>query len=132
MLKALFVWLDGHPGSYWVIALGPTLLLFVQIYSAVRQESAGRAGPRHATAWHDAAVLFLFLFAWRWPFLLVASEFNPDESQLIAGTITLAHDPVFWRSVDGTTSGPLNFYVLLPVHWLGASSTFRPNTCRSA
>ncbi|HEY8993866.1 MAG TPA: hypothetical protein VIM71_04225, partial [Lacunisphaera sp.] len=55
----------------------------------------------------------------RWPFLLAANDFNPDESQLIAGAITLTHDPVFWRSVDGTTSGPLNFYALLPLHWLG-------------
>ena len=53
----------------------------------------------------------LFLLAWRWPFLLQASEYNPDESQLLAGALTLTRDPVFWRSVDGTTSGPLNFYL---------------------
>jgi hypothetical protein len=48
-----------------------------------------------------------------------SDDLNPDESQLIAGAIALTHDPVFWRSVDGTTSGPLNYYVLLPLHWLG-------------
>lgn len=76
--------------------------------------------------WHDgpqkktvsgffwSLLLLLVLFAWRWPPLFSQVEFNPDESQLAAGAITLIHDPVFWRSVDGTTSGPLNFYVLVP------------------
>jgi len=30
-----------------------------------------------------------------------AAQLNPDESQLIAGALTLRHDSVFWRSVDG-------------------------------
>jgi len=67
-----------------------------------------------------ALLLFGVLLAWRWPFLLSATELgNPNESQLVAGAITLSYDPVFYRSVDGTTSGPLNFYALLPTHWLG-------------
>ena len=119
MLKMLFTWLDAHHGAYWAIALGPTLLLGGWILSAGKQEARGPVTPRPLLIWLDAIILFLFLFAWRWPFLLVANEFNPDESQLIAGAITLSHDPIFWRSVDGTTSGPLNFYVLLPLHWLG-------------
>jgi hypothetical protein len=65
-------------------------------------------------------IILAFLLAWRWPFLFSATEYNPDESQILAGSITLSHDPVFWRAVDGTTSGPLNFYALLPIHWLGA------------
>jgi len=39
---------------------------------------------------------------------------NQDESQLLAGAITLRHDPLFWRSVDGGTAGPLDFYALIP------------------
>jgi hypothetical protein len=119
LLKILFTWLDAHHGAYWVIALGPTLLLGGWILSAGKQEARGPVTPRPWLIWLDAIILFLFLFAWRWPFLLVANEFNPDESQLIAGAITLSHDPIFWRSVDGATSGPLNFYALLPLHWLG-------------
>ncbi|WP_415908512.1 hypothetical protein [Oleiharenicola sp. Vm1] len=64
------------------------------------------------------------LLAWRWPWLLAASEFNPDESQIIAGAMALAHDPVFWRSVDGTTSGPLNYYPLVPIAWLDLPMDF--------
>jgi len=69
----------------------------------------GRAG---ATA---AALILLGLGAWRWPAVVSPEEYNPDESQLVAGALTLAADPVFWRAVDGTTSGPLNFYALLPL-----------------
>ena len=119
MLKILFTWLDAHHGAYWAIALGPTLLLGGWILSAGKQEARGPVTPRPWLIWLDAIILFLFLFAWRWPFLLVANELNPDESQLIAGAITLSHDPIFWRSVDGQTCGPLSFYVLLPLHWLG-------------
>lgn len=118
MLKSLFYWLDSHPASYWVGAGVPTLLLLGWlVLSAWREHRTPEFRPR--VTWREGLALFLFLLAWRWPFFLVASEFNPDESQLIAGARTLAHDPVFWRSVDGTTSGPINFYLLLPIHWLG-------------
>lgn len=118
MLKSLFYWLDLHPDTYWAVAFGPTIALLAWIGVRAWRESGDPAGrPRHG--WIDAAALFLFLLAWRWPFLFVADELNPDESQLIAGAIALGHDPVFWRSVDGTTSGPLNFYALLPLRWLG-------------
>ncbi len=64
------------------------------------------------------------LFAWRWPLLWVPHQFNPDESQLIAGAITLTHDPLFWRSVDGGTAGPLDFYPLLPAAWADGTASF--------
>lgn len=66
------------------------------------------------------------------PFLLYDGPINPDESQILGQVITLSYDPVFWRSVDGTTSGPLNSYLLwflgktfftynyLLLHWLAA------------
>ena len=44
---------------------------------------------------------------------------NPDESFFIAGATKLIQDPVFWQSVDGATSGPLNFYALIPVTFFG-------------
>jgi hypothetical protein len=60
-------------------------------------------------------VILLLLLAGRWPSLLVPWEYNPDESHLIAGALTLQIDPVFWRSVDGATAGPLDFYALWPI-----------------
>jgi hypothetical protein len=38
---------------------------------------------------------------------------NPDESEMIAGALTLQERPVFWRDVDGTTHGPLDQWPLL-------------------
>ena len=121
-MRAVFEWLDAHPLFYWELAAGSTLLLLGWIGLGVW--SAAREKPlRWATAGF-ALLLLLFLFAWRWPFLFCASEYNPDESQFIAGALALTRDPVFWRSVDGVTSGPLDFYALLPLHWLGLPLDF--------
>ncbi len=119
MLKSLFLWLDQHPGSYWIPVGAASLLLVARVGHSLGRESRQTAGPALHVSWRDGVVLFLFLLAWRWPFLLVAYDYNPDESQMIAGALTLARDPVFWRSVDGGSSGPLNYYLLVPWHWLG-------------
>jgi hypothetical protein len=50
---------------------------------------------------------------------LALPELNPDESQLLAGALALEQDPRFWRSVDGTTFGPLDYCALLPTRLLG-------------
>ena len=116
-MRAAFNWLDAHPGFYWITAIASTLVLvgwlMLQLRAAAREKSIRFGTPVFA------GLLLLFLVAWRWPYFFAASEYNPDESQFIAGAMALAHDPVFWRSVDGVTSGPLDFYALLPLHWLG-------------
>jgi hypothetical protein len=117
MLRELFSWFDVHPQSYWVIAAVPTIVWLPWIAAGLRG-APGSVEGRRANFWF-ALLLLAVLLAWRWPPLLAAHDLNPDESQQIAGAITLQHDPVFWRSVDGHTSGPLNFYTLLPTHLLG-------------
>lgn len=117
MLPRVFDWLDYHPSAYWVMAAAGTLALAGWIAAGIRAARAG--SPSAGREWVFGLLLFLFLLAWRWPFLFCASEYNPDESQFIAGAMTLWHDPVFWRAVDGHTAGPLDFYALLPVHALG-------------
>lgn len=62
--------------------------------------------------------LIAFTLASRWPCFL-PPQLNADESQMIAGAMKLMKDPVFWRSVDGTTSGPLNYFPLLTSVLLG-------------
>lgn len=113
-MKTLFQWLDQHPGAYWIGAGLATIALLAAVIQAWR-----RPEPAPRRGWIFGLLLLLFLLAWRWPGLLAATEYNPDESQFIAGAMTLARDPVFWRSVDGGTAGPLNFYALLPLHWAG-------------
>ena len=49
----------------------------------------------------------------RLPIVIFNQEINPDESQMIAHALTLQQYPIYWQSVDGTTIGPLDNYVLL-------------------
>lgn len=60
----------------------------------------------------------LYLFLQRLPVLVFNRELNADESQMLTQALTLTRDPVYWRSVDGTTGGPLSSYFLIPVGWL--------------
>ena len=59
------------------------------------------------------------LFLLRLPSIVFNAEINPDESQMITQALTLRHSPVFWRSVDGTTAGPLDSYFLVLPGLLG-------------
>ncbi|HEX2854932.1 MAG TPA: hypothetical protein VHO24_16985 [Opitutaceae bacterium] len=84
----------------------------------------GDTSPPAAKDWKWWALIALALLAFRWPLLWVPHQNNPDESQLIAGAITLRHDPVFWRSVDGGTAGPAVFYPLLPSAWAHGTAAY--------
>jgi len=121
-MKDLFRWLDGHPEAYWIGAYMTIAITAVWVVHSFTQRGRGIDPFKHGAI--TGFILLAVILAWRWPFTLATSELNPDEGQLIAGAITLAEDPVFWRSVDGTTSGPLNFQVLLPTHWLGIPQDF--------
>lgn len=105
-------WFDKSPELHWwgiCVVVAPVLVLLLR--------------PLLQPSWHNAkgsdwrwlAIIVLLLVAGRWPSWFVTRQFNDDESFLIAGAITLRHDPLFFRSVDGGTAGPLDFYALLPV-----------------
>lgn len=115
--ESTLTWLDRHPAAYWIVALSASAAL---VLAALRAAFVPVPSPaRRHQRWLYPLLMLLTLLAWRWPFLLFIDELNTDESQFIAGALTLAHDPVFWRSVDGMTAGPLVFYALLPWTWLG-------------
>ena len=63
--------------------------------------------------WVYVVAVLGLLFLLRLPSIVFDSEINPDESQMIAQALTLRHDPVYFRSVDGTTGGPLDSYFLI-------------------
>lgn len=97
------------------------LALAVLTFDSVRGAlTPGAIGPR----WRWWLLAGVMVFAFRWPLLWVPHQFNPDESQLIAGAITLMHDPMFWRSVDGGTAGPLDFFPLLPAAWVDGTTSY--------
>jgi hypothetical protein len=59
-----------------------------------------------------AALFVVGLILLRMSSILLPYELNPDESQMLAQGMKFLVDPVPWRAVDGTTSGPLNSYLI--------------------
>ena len=82
-----------------------------------------------ARGWRSAKVvvplLVLAVFASRIPAISLDTELNPDESQMLAQVMRLGIDPVPWRGMDGTTSGPLNTWALALPHALGMPLDYR-------
>ncbi|HZR78025.1 MAG TPA: hypothetical protein VFA58_02400 [Chthoniobacterales bacterium] len=107
----LLSWLDSSPAHYWfaawtTFAAFGLLTFFILLF------------PREQEWWRNpvflSAIMLIVLFAFRWPMLFDNRPYpDPDESQFIAGAMTLREDPLFWKSVDGTTHGPLTEWPLL-------------------
>jgi hypothetical protein len=76
------------------------------------------SGRRLASAWVFCGAMLVSLFLVRLPMFLPLLR-DPDEAQVLSGARRLLHDPVFWRSVDGATNGPLNHYLLLSMRLVG-------------
>lgn len=60
-------------------------------------------------------ILFLAisLIVWRWRSLNYSGEINVDESQILAQALRYKNDAVPWRSVDGSSGGPLYTWAVL-------------------
>jgi len=100
--------------------VGWTLLLLAVAWS-LRTPPDKNPGPGRWGWW---ALLGAVLVFFRWPLITLPHELYPDESQLLAGAITLRHDPVFWRSVDCGTAGPLDCYALLPAAFFPGTTAY--------
>lgn len=103
MLFDLLTWLDSSPTHYWFVAWSS---LAVCVGLAVLARFFGRTWCENPIVF--GAAMLAVLLAFRWPVVLDNRQYpDPDESQFIAEAATLRIDPVFWRSVDGSTHGPL-------------------------
>ena len=119
MISNVFIWLDASPAHYWLAAWSAFGLAVAGAVDAF-VSPARRHWWQHPAVFPALMLLAVVLF--RWPVLLDNRELvDPDESQLIAGALTLRHDPMFWRSVDGTTHGPLAQWPLLALHLAGTA-----------
>src|SRR5215469_3838077 len=78
---------------------------------------------RFCPPWLYSVLLICSLFLVRLPTLLPGG-LNPDEGMFLAGAMKLRHFPVFWRSLDGATSGPLNYYALTLMNLMGLPLDF--------
>lgn len=97
------------------------------LLAAATAWSLRSAGPQEATGlrrWGWWGLTGAVLLAFRWPLIALPHELYPDETQLLSGALTLWHDPVFWRSVDGGTAGPLDYYALLPAALFPGATAF--------
>ena len=113
--------LAARTAVFFPAALGWVLLLLATGWSLRAVREPGAAASLGWKWWGLAAAI---LVCFRWPLLWITHPLNPDESQLIAGALTLRHDPVFWRSVDGATAGPLDYYPLLPAAWADGYASY--------
>ena len=119
-MKSTFVWFDQNPWGYAMIALTATVIVvFALLRSIARPDDEGRAGSGVGELMRWIVLFTLLLFAWRWPVLLDPRPLNPDEAVFVAGAIKLEHDPLFWRSLESTTSGPLVSMPLLVLRPFG-------------
>lgn len=115
------VWLDASPWRYGLVC--------VFTYSAALALCLLPAvGPR-SPKWLRSDVVFLsslalLMLAFRWQVFYFPQHLNPDESGYISQSLTLAHDPVYWRSVTAGTSGPINTYPRLIPALLGFADTY--------
>ncbi len=95
-----------------------TALAFALAWGLLGWVAIGTKGPKR---WFLPITLVVF-FVLRLPSIVYNQELNPDESQLIAQGMTLGqYDPVYFRSVDGATSGPLDSYAIILPTWVGLS-----------
>jgi hypothetical protein len=124
-LEQTFRWLNYPVAHYWVLAAASLVLVVVLAWFASPRAGAPRRWWQ--APWVFGVAVVFCLAAFRWPTWFVQDEFNPDESQIIAGALTLRSHPVYWRDVDAMTQGPLNAYALtaaalagLPLNFFGA------------
>jgi len=115
MMLCDWIGFDNRPVLWWIMGHG--LLGIFTVWLLLRH--------RPAPTWvFLAAMLFISAFM-RLPLFLYSLSVNPDESQMLAQGITLTIDPLMYRSVDPTTGGPVNSYLLALLGHLGAPLNFQ-------
>jgi hypothetical protein len=92
---------DNSPPVYWLIGyLLAGFVILASQYNSIPNRAYLLTG----------VILLAFM---RLPVIVFNRELNQDESQMLSHAVTLFQDPVYWRSVDGTTIGPLDNYLLV-------------------
>jgi hypothetical protein len=111
MWAGVLTWLDASPARFATAAWA--------VFAMAAAAAAGSALPFGKGRWWRnpaifAALALLSILAFRWPMLCDNRELaDPDESQMMSGALTLNQDPLYWKSVDGQTRGPIDDWPLL-------------------
>lgn len=133
LLRGYMEFLFAHRGpedaimSWRLIAIGLLLLVALlaianHFVSTWPERLTGlRPLVRSRALFFSSAAVALFVCRYR---TLLEPELNPDEGQFIAAAHKLFLDPVFFRSVDVGTSGPLNVFPLMSSALFGFSPDY--------
>lgn len=123
----LFLWLDGSAARYWTVAW---TVFGLWVAASVLPRSPARWGQRWNSPAIYAGLTLLMLVAFRWPGIGRNVQLdNPDESQLIAGALTVLHHGHYWGVVDCATAGPLDLIPLLLPRLLGLPLDYTTARC---
>ncbi|TAE35320.1 MAG: hypothetical protein EAZ50_13355 [Runella slithyformis] len=109
----LLISFDTSPKLYFLVGV---LAAFMMLAWEAWQHKKQAKPAYEAVFLLSAAFLLVFM---RLPTVLHNQEINIDESQVISHALTLKQYPTYWESVDGTTIGPLNIYLLIVPTWFG-------------
>jgi hypothetical protein len=112
ILLSLALLAQDHPGWYKTAILA--ILIAVSTYLLIRTTP-----PRIAPL---VVMIFATLFVLRLPVLAVP-ELDNDESSIVSQAITWTYDPIYWRSVNSMTHGPVVSLSVLLGHVLGLPLT---------
>ena len=117
-------WLAGlpllaHPGAFaalvwgvFVVGLAATFLPLLPAAQPLLDRLPRRLRACLGAGWPPLVWQAVLLVTARLPCLAFPYELQQDESQFAAQALTLLHDPVFYRAVDGGSAGPLDSHVL--------------------
>ncbi len=124
-VHSIMYWLAASPGRYRAVVWAALALLIVSVVRAWIKDWRDKEA-RHSkfSCLFFGVCVLLVLYAGRWPVFFMGDLWNMDECQMMAGALTLLKHPIFYHSVDGTTTGPLNDYVLLLPALFGAPINF--------
>ena len=115
------VWLDASPWRYGIVCV---LTYLAALALCLLPAVAPRSPQRFRSDLVFLSSLALLMLAFRWQVFYFPEHLNPDESGYISQSLTLAHDPVYWRSITAGTSGPFNTYPRLIPALLGFEDTY--------
>ena len=115
------VWLDASPWRYGIVCV---LTYLAALALCLLPAVAPRSPQRFRSDLVFLSILALLMLAFRWQVFYFPEHLNPDESGYISQSLTLAHDPVYWRSITAGTSGPFNTYPRLIPALLGFEDTY--------
>jgi hypothetical protein len=126
-MDSLIFWSDNvrfYGFTVWALFIVSLLLALLPAIQEQLPENLRRFVPPGLTrpSWFLASATLL-LFAGRWPGVFYGSAYSVDEAQILAAAQVLTIDPVFFRSAECGSSGPMVVYPLLLSKLFGCDPT---------